>query len=126
MFIIKYIILKGKKRGKGRKKMARRVRLVLDQETIRKYNMINKRESCNRYLQRRLCELAGIECSISDNAKRIPKTKLRSKNGTTVYLSDDAERALCILQDKFALNFNKFARQEIAKRYEELFLYGNE
>ena len=100
--------------------MAKRIKLNLNMDEMKKYNKINQIESFNRFLQRRLCEMAGMEANI-DTRKRMTKTELKTSKGTTVYLNDQAEEALKILQERYGMSFARFARQELQRRYIELF-----
>jgi hypothetical protein len=100
--------------------MAKRIKLRLDDSLRKKYNAIMEKEAFTKYIQQKLCDLAGIDCSIKQSNHR-GRQGLKSSE-TTIYLNDDASLALDLLKEKTGgFVFSKFMRQEIEKRYNELY-----
>jgi len=101
--------------------MAKRIAVKLDAEQVRKVNKIMQQKSLSRYIQERLCELAGVR---RPGRKRHPGKKAGLKpnaQGTTLYLDDQATFALSLLQDRpGGFNFRRFVLAEIDNLYNQL------
>ena len=102
--IVHYIIL-----------MAKTMTVRITPQIAKKINKIMEGESLSQFIQRRLCETAGIPYEEKSKPRRGKPGLSLKTSGTTIYLDDQAEKALEILKKNSpgGFSFQGFVLNEI-------------